>query len=394
MSGTGDDTRSPAGGREDGARDADTRIFVDARWTRTDFPDGISRYTAGLVEALHRIHPVTVLVHDPAQLGLLPAEVPHELINSPFSPRELWLSRTLHGLGAEVVFSPMQVIGGFRRRYAQVLTLHDLIYYRYPKPPEFLPLPVRVVWWLFHQAWWPQRVLLNRADLVVTVSETTRGLIERHRLTRRPVTVVPNAPTASSAAGAASSGGAERTGEQDGQGEQGGSPSALLYMGSFMPYKNVTTLISAMDGLPGYRLHLLSRIDPDRLRSLREVVPDGADVVFWNGVSEEDYRRLLRNAAALVTASRDEGFGLPLIEAMNAETPVVCSDIPIFREVTGGHAQFFDPDSVSGFIAAVRCFEDPETRAGTVESARAHAAGFTWEESARKLHDSIRRLVS
>ncbi|NYH79197.1 glycosyltransferase involved in cell wall biosynthesis [Actinopolyspora biskrensis] len=391
MNAAGRGARSPAGDDERGARDADMRIFVDARWTRTDFPDGISRYTAGLVEALHRIRPVTVLIHDPAQLGLLPAGVPHELINSPFSPRELWVSRTLHRLGAEVVFSPMQVIGGFRRRYAQVLTLHDLIYYRYPKPPEFLPLPVRIVWWLFHHAWWPQRVLLNRADLVITVSETTKRLIERHRLTRRPVAVVPNAPTASSPADTGSAGSTARTAEQDGQGR---APSALLYMGSFMPYKNVTTLISAMDRLPGYRLHLLSRIDPARRRSLREVVPSGADVVFWNGVSEEDYGDLLGNAAALVTASKDEGFGLPLIEAMNAETPVVCSDIPIFREVTGGHAQFFAPDSVSGFIAAVRRSEDPETRAETVESARAHAAGFTWEESARKLHESIRRMIS
>ena len=42
-------------------------------------------------------------------------------------------------------------------------------------------------------AWWPQRLLLNRADAVVTVSETTRALMLEHRLTRRAITVVPNA---------------------------------------------------------------------------------------------------------------------------------------------------------------------------------------------------------
>ncbi|WP_181188289.1 glycosyltransferase family 4 protein [Actinopolyspora mortivallis] len=378
----------PASGGNRRERDGTPgRVFVDARWTRTDFPDGISRYTAGLVDRLHRIHPVTVLIHDPAQLRLLPSGVPYELINSPFSVRELWLSRRLHRLGADVVFSPMQVIGGFRRRYALLLTLHDLIYYRHPEPPGFLPLPVRIVWWLFHQAWWPQRVLLNRADLVVTVSETTRRLIARHRLTRRPVVVVPNAPTETAPASTASARTEPRSGDVR-------EPAALVYMGSFMPYKNVGTLVSAMGELPGYRLHLLSRIDPSRERALRAMVPPGGDVVFWNGIAEEDYRDLLRRAAALVTASRDEGFGLPLIEAMNARTPVVCSDIPIFREVTGGHAQFFDPESSSGFVSAVRRLEQSELRAETVESAHAHAARYTWESSARALYESIRRLVS
>ncbi|SDO97583.1 Glycosyltransferase involved in cell wall bisynthesis [Actinopolyspora xinjiangensis] len=373
------------------------RVFVDARWTRTDFPDGISRYGAGIIEALHRIRPVTMLIHDTRQLRLLPSGVPHRLINSPFSPRELWLSRTLHRLGAEVVFSPLQVIGGFRRRYALVLTLHDLIYYRDPRPPGFLPLPVRIAWWLFHHAWWPQRVLLNRADAVVTVSETTKHLIERHRLTARPVTVVPNAPGTGG-----SDGSVERDGEAPGVAETAGEVSSgsgtgerreLLYMGSFMPYKNVATLLAGMSRLPGYRLQLLSRIPPERERELREAVPEGVEVVFRNGVEEREYRRLLRGAAALVTASRDEGFGLPVIEAMNAGTPVVCSDIPIFREVSGGQAWFFDPESPAGFAAAVRRTENVESRDSVVAAARAHAAGFGWDSSARKLSELISRLV-
>lgn len=358
-------------------------VFVDARWTRTDFPDGITRYGASLIEALHRIQPVTMLIHDRRQLDLLPTGVPHVMVNSPFSPRELWLSATLNRLGVDVVFSPLQVIGGFGRRYGLVLTLHDLIYYRHPKPPEFLPLPVRIVWRLYHSAWWPQRILLNRADAVVTVSETTKRLIQRHRLTRRPVTVVPNAP-----AGQAANAGDETAGVATNRARRD-----LVYMGSFMPYKNVETLISGMADLPGYRLHLLSRIDPRRERELRSVVPSGASVIFWGGIGESEYQKLLADAAALVTASRDEGFGLPVIEAMNAETPVVCSDLAIFREVTGGHAQFFDSDSVDGFVRAVRRCEQPESRAEIVTAAREHAAEFTWDASAHRLLDVMREVA-
>ncbi|RRO15401.1 glycosyltransferase family 1 protein [Saccharopolyspora rhizosphaerae] len=355
------------------------KLVVDARWTRTDQHDGISRYGASLVEALHHLHPVTMLIHDERQLDLLPDGVPHVLINSPFSVRELWVSRTLNRLGADVVFSPLQIIGGFRRRYRLVLTLHDLIYYRHPEPPGFLPLPVKIAWRLYHKAFWPQRVMLNRADAVVTVSDTTRRLIEQHRLTRRPVAVVHNAPQPQ----------AVRTPPES----PAGGPRELVYMGSFMPYKDVETLLAGMAHLPGYRLHLVSRIAPQREAELVRQVPPGADVVFWRGIGEEDYQRLLDRASALVTASRDEGFGLPVIEAMNAGTPVVCSDLEIFHEVTGGHAKFFESGSAKGFADAVRAWEDDAVRADLVAAARNQAAKFTWQNSAERLLDLVRRMA-
>ena len=348
------------------------RVFIDARWTRVDAHDGISRFGACLAEALHQLHPVTMLIHDARQLALLPDGVPHIKINSPMSVRELAVSRRLDALGADVVFSPMQVIGGFRRRYRLVLTLHDLIYYRHPQPPGFLPWPVRLLWRIYHKAYWPQRVLLNRGDAVVTVSETSRRLIERHRLTRTPVTVVHNAPS-----------GLPETADIEAADSDGARD--LVYMGSFMPYKDVETLIAGMRSLPGHRLHLLSRIPPAREAELRGLIPDGTDVVFWRGIAEADYRALLSRAAALVTASRDEGFGLPLIEAMHCGTPVVCSDLDIFREVTGGHARFFAPGDAEAFAAAVREVTDPVVRAELAHRGREQAQRFSWDRSARRL---------
>ena len=96
-------------------------------------------------------------------------------------------------LKPDVVFSPMQTMGSWGRDYGLVLTLHDLIYYENRTPPRDLPAFVRGLWRLYHLAWWPQRMLLNRADAIVTVSETSAGLIRRHRLTKRPLTVVHNA---------------------------------------------------------------------------------------------------------------------------------------------------------------------------------------------------------
>lgn len=355
------------------------KIFFDARWTRIGSPDGITRYGAGLIGALHEKHPITMIIHDERQLASLPAGVPHVRLNNPISLRELTVARRLNRLGADIVFSPMQVIGSFGRRFQLVLTLHDLIYYRHPTPPGFLPLPVRVLWRLYHTCYWPQRFLLDRADAVVAVSETTADLIREHRLTRRSVTVVPNAGADDAEHWAPASKAAEAARLKSLPGKD------IVYIGSFMKYKNVETLLTGMATLAGYRLHLLSPIPPDREAELRGGLPAGADVVFWHGVSDADYRTLLASAAALATASRDEGFGLPVIEAMTAGTPVVCSDLPVFREITNGHAEFFDPDSPTQFAARIRALEDRAHRDALVGAARQQAGRYTWPRSADRL---------
>ena len=130
----------------------------------------------------------------------------------------------------------MQTMGSWGRKYALVLTLHDLIYYEHPTPPGFLPAPVRVLWRLYHKAFWPQRLLLNRADIVATISSTTAALMAKYRLTRRPVRIVGNAPQHG------------HTPRDPGA----GADKTLLYMGSFMPYKNVETMVRGMAELPGH----------------------------------------------------------------------------------------------------------------------------------------------
>src|SRR5699024_10657054 len=118
----------------------------------------------------------------------------------------------------------------------------------------------------------------------------------------------------------------------------------LIYMGAFLPYKNDESLIRALEHLPGWTLHIASRIDGRREAQLRALIPDLATVVFHRGISDADYAHLLDEATALVTASKEEGFGLPVIEAMAQGVPVAVSDIRIFREIAAEAAMYFDPD--------------------------------------------------
>ncbi|WAP53350.1 glycosyltransferase family 1 protein [Arthrobacter sp. ATA002] len=344
------------------------RIAMDARFTRTDHHDGISRYGASLIHAVSRHAEVLMLISDERQLALLP-DLPWVQINSPLSPAELLVALRVNRLGADVVVSPMQTMGSWGRKYPLILTLHDLIYYSNPTPPGFLPLPVRALWRLYHLAYWPQRLLLNRADVVATISDTTRSLMARRRLTKRPVRIVGNAPQPGTPVRSAAEP-PEKT---------------LLYMGSFMPYKNVETAVRAMAHLPGYTLHLLSRISPARRSELEALAPAEGSLVFHDGVTDAEYAELLRSATALVTLSRAEGYGLPMIEAMAAGTPVVASDIPIFREVSGGAALLTDPDSPEAFAKAVLSLEEPGRWARVSDAGLRRAAEYSWETSALQL---------
>lgn len=344
------------------------RLVVDCRYTRIGQHDGISRFTAGIVTELGKRHPLTMLVSDHRQLDMLP-DLPWQLVSAPTSIREPLVALQVKKLRPDVVFTPMQTMGSWGRDYTLLLTLHDLIYYENRTPPRDLPAPVRLLWRLYHLAWWPQRLLLNRADQVVTVSETTAGLIHEHHLTDRPVTVVPNA---------ADDLGAPSLPRTRPQGHR------LVYMGSYMPYKNVDTLVRAVAALPDHELHLLSRIGRDERARLTRLAPQ-ARLVFHDGVTDAAYAELLSGATALVHASKAEGFGIPLVEAMRLGTPVVVSDIPIFREIGGDAAVYFDPKNPESLVAALWSLEREGEWERRSEVSIVTAARYTWAASADRL---------
>ncbi|NIH72257.1 MULTISPECIES: glycosyltransferase family 4 protein [Auritidibacter] len=361
------------------------RLVMDARYTRTDFHDGISRYGSSLIEAVAAQHPVSMLISDTAQLKLLPNNVPWELMPAPTSPAEPFIARRINALEPDVVFSPMQTMGSWGRNYGLILTLHDLIYYQHRTPPHDLPAPVRGLWRLYHLAYWPQRLVLNRADAVATVSRTTQRLMRKHRLTTRPITVISNA--------------AHEVSQPRDPHQQ--PDKSLVYMGSFMDYKNVNELVRAMAELPEYQLHLLSKISPQREEELAAVAAEAGvgseQVILHHGTSEEEYHQLLRTATALVTLSRTEGFGLPLAEAMEEGTPVIVSDIEIFRDIAGEgpHAHFIDlqdSDWLSDFAQAAITLNQPEHFARASVAAREQSQCYRWEDSARRLIDLAYRV--
>ena len=356
------------------------RVFFDARYIRTDFHDGISRYSLGLGSALSKITDVTFVICDRAQVKLLPEGSSCMIIHSPTSIKEPLTARFLNKHRPDVVVSPMQTMGSGGRNFKLVLALHDMIYYRHRTPPRGLNPAIRLGWRAFHLSYIPQRLTLNGADRVLTVSETSRRDIKNARLTKRPVIVAPNAP-------------------QDLQyylknpvKQLQTAPKNLIYMGSFMPYKGVETLIDAMEFLPDRTLHFLSKIDSKRHRHLKKQVKKGSSIIFHNGVNDKEYAELLADNALLVSASRDEGYGLPVAEALSLGVPAVISDINIFHEIAGNGAKYFEPNDSQDFARVVRQLDSKEVRKKLVERGKKHIAQYSWDNSARILLDELEKM--
>jgi len=120
----------------------------------------------------------------------------------------------------------------------------------------------------------------------------------------------------------------------------------ILYVGNAFPYKNLDNLLSALK-LVDKKISLVyaasRNVFVDRLVIKAKEIGIDDRLVVAGFVPNEDLAILYKLAEMFVFPSLSEGFGLPGIEAMAAGCPVVCSDIPVFKEVYGDAAVYFDP---------------------------------------------------
>jgi glycosyltransferase involved in cell wall biosynthesis len=150
-------------------------------------------------------------------------------------------------------------------------------------------------------------------------------------------------------------------------------PRYLLFVGAAQPRKGLDVLLEAYASQPGLAPIVLAGPagwGPGPVTSSR---------VHTVGYLEEtDLRCVVAGAAALVLPSRDEGFGLPVLEAMATGVPVVCSDLPALREITGGLATLVPPEDPAALAAALAGAGEAGWDSVGAAVRQSHAARYTW----------------
>ena len=106
--------------------------------------------------------------------------------------------------------------------------------------------------------------------------------------------------------------------------------------------------------------------------------------LFWlDKISDEYLEKVYHASDCLISASEGEGFGLPLIEAAQSHLPILARDLPVFREVAGEHASYFEGRDAEALEVAIKVWLSQKAEGQTIRSDE--MPWLTWEQSADML---------
>lgn len=256
-----------------------------------------------------------------------------------------------------------------------IVTVHDLTHLIYP---EFLP--IKLAKYYFQFMYW---FICKRANHIITDSQNTKNDILRfYKVSADKISVVPLA-----------------------YGEEFNKKSKeeisylykkfsipedkkiLLYVGNFLPHKNLSRLLEAfseMKGKEDCRLILVGKAFEGRSKSNEEIKFGIEQLTIHTGiVDQEDLVHLYNLADLFVLPSLYEGFGLPVLEALACGTPVACSNTSSLPEVGGDVVNYFDPMSIKDMANTL--YESLNKETASKEAIKEWIQQFSWEKTSQQI---------
>jgi len=306
--------------------------------------------------------------------GRLDLPIPVRLLNLAWH-RAGWPPVETLGSDAEVVWSLHPLLMPSKWA-AQVVTIHDLFFLDHPEATsaevrrDYPALAARHA---------------QTADAVIVISEYTRDLvISRLGVPQEKITVCyPGAPRWHPRS-------------------EPSSPGPILHLGTIEPRKNVGAIIKAYRALVERDPGVPPLLFAGRMTVPEETILSADDkailrdrVLFFGYVTDEQRKRLYREASLLVMASTDEGFGIPALEAMTIGLPVVAAKRGSLPEVVGDAGILVDADDANALADAMRqLLREAELRRALVDRGFERAKRFNWDHSAGLLLDAFRDAIA
>lgn len=161
----------------------------------------------------------------------------------------------------------------------------------------------------------------------------------------------------------------------------------ILFVGNAYPHKNIKVLLEAFRELkdPSMHLVIVAGRTPFFDRTLAPYDP--RQIHVFSQLSDAELVQIYKQAQVLVTPSLMEGYGLVGLEALMVGTPVIASQIPVYREVYGDAVTYFDPHSVQDLVRSIKVVR-------RVPRSRPLDFSRTWDDVARSIAEVINARMS
>ncbi len=177
---------------------------------------------------------------------------------------------------------------------------------------------------------------------------------------------------------------------------QNNDSNSLIYVGSLYPHKNIEVVFQALTKLKSYKLIIVCarNVFVERTRKRVAELNLHDQVEFTGYLSDDELVTAIQNSLALIQPSKSEGFGLTAIEAMAVGTPVIASNLPVFKEIYQQAPLFFDPDNSDELVKLIKKLKDLKTYQDHQAVGLKTAELYSWNKMAKSTLDTYLSALS
>jgi glycosyltransferase involved in cell wall biosynthesis len=290
---------------------------------------------------------------------------------------ELGIPYILSKTRAQAFFSPDGYLC-LNTKIPQFPVFHDIAFEHYPKD-------ISAIYARYYQTFFPR--FARKAKQILTVSEFSKlDIIEKYHINAEKITVIGN--------------GCSEIFSPIPATEYNKLPY-FLYAGAIQPRKNLENLLLAYDKFrDNYPSRVILKLTGRKAWNFENIISTyenmkyKSDVIFTGFVSDSELNRLYAGALALCYVSRFEGFGLPILEAFHAGTPVITSTTSSMPEVAGNAALLVNPEKVEEITQAMLNLAlHPTLRQELIQNGNIQKNKFSWEKTSGLVETILRKSI-